>query len=122
MFKRRNKKIEFSEYNPKDKKGVRRNLKGGLLTTFDRMEYFIIQDNSEEEMFKICDTILGGRAVLANFDKLEDNDANEMLLFISGVIYATEGKIFKLDSRLFLFGRKEEYEDGSLLQYIEDTK
>lgn len=119
MFKRKkkNKKIEFTEYHPREKKG-----NNGLLTTFDRMEYFIVQDNSEDELFKICDTILGGRAVLANFDKLDDDSANEMLMFISGVVYATEGRTYKLDSRLFLFGRKEEYEDGSLLQYIEDTQ
>ncbi|HPT89778.1 MAG: cell division protein SepF [Acholeplasmataceae bacterium] len=120
FFKRKKpKQIEFTEYHPKEKKGTKNN---GLLTTFDRMEYFIVQENSEEELFKICDTILGGRAVLANFDKLSDEDANEMLMFISGVIYATEGRTYKLDSRLFLFGRKEEYEDGSLLQYIEDTQ
>lgn len=121
MFRRRKKKVEFTEFNPKDKKNVKKGS-NGLLTSFDRMEYFIVQENNEEELFKICDTIIGGRAVLANFDKLDDDNANEMLLFISGVVYATDGRTFKLDSRLFLFARKEEYEDGSLLQYIEDTQ
>lgn len=119
MFKRRKKKLEFSEYNGngKTKRGT-----NGLLTTFDRMEYYTAEIGDEEEMFKICDTILGGKAVLANFDKLEAEKANHILAFISGVVYATEGQIFKLDNRLFVFGRKEEYEDGSLLQYIEDVK
>lgn len=45
-----------------------------------------------------------------------------MLPFISGVVYAKEGEVYKLDEKLFLFGRKEEFEDGSLYQYVEDTK
>lgn len=118
MLKKKKKKLEFSEYSPngKNKKGT-----NGLLTTFDRMEYYTAEIGDDAEMFKICDTILGGKAVLANFDKLEAAVANHMLAFISGVVYATEGQIFKLDNRLFVFGRKEEYEDGSLLQYIEDV-
>ncbi|MBQ6817763.1 MAG: cell division protein SepF, partial [Bacilli bacterium] len=47
---------------------------------------------------------------------------NEMLAFISGVVYATGGRIEKIEAKSFLFARKEEYLDGSLDQYIEDTK
>ena len=93
-----------------------------LLTSFDKMEYFIIQDKSNDEMFKLCDTILSGRPVLANFDKISTADCNYMLAFISGVVYATEGETLKLGNKLYLFARKEEYEDGSLLQYVEDIK
>lgn len=113
-------KIEFTEYNNyKAKSGKKR---ASLLTSFDRMEYSIVTDNSQDSLMKICDTILSGKAVLANFDKIDPADANEMLSFISGVVYAKEGEIYKLDERLFLFGRKEEFEDGSLYQYVEDTK
>ena len=95
---------------------------GGILTSFDRIQHLVVQNNSQEQLLSICDTILNGRAVLANFDKINANDANYMLSFISGVVYATEGEIFKIDNKLFLFGRKEEFADGSLHQYIEDTK
>jgi len=93
-----------------------------LLTAFDRMEYFIVEKKSDEELFKICDTILGGKPVLANFDRVPSADCNYMLSFISGVIYATEGEAIQVGSRLFSFARKEEYEDGSLKQYVEDIK
>ena len=111
MFGRRKKndKIDFS-----------RNKQ--LLTAFDRMEYFIIQQRSNEEMFKLCDTILSGKPVLANFDKINTADCNYMLAFISGVVYACDGETIKLGTKLFLFARKEEYKDGSLRQYVEDIK
>lgn len=111
--------MEISEYNNKAKGGKKRS---SLMTSFDRMEYCIISENSKEAMLKICDTIISGKPVLANFDKIDPADANEMLSFISGVVYAKEGEIYKLDEKLFLFGRKEEFEDGSLYQYVEDTK
>lgn len=93
-----------------------------LLTAFDRMVYFIFQEKSDEEMFKLCDTILSGKPVLANFDKVKPADCNFMLAFISGVIYACEGQTIQVGNKLYLFARKEEYEDGSLLQYVEDIK
>ena len=116
--KKRN-KIEFSEYNKHKAKGGKN---ASLLTAFDRMEYQIVNDDSKETLLKICDIILSGRAVLANFDRIDTDAANEMRSFISGVVYAKEGEIYKLDKKLFLFGGKEEFEDGSLYQYVEDTK
>lgn len=94
-----------------------------LLTAFDRMEYFIVEKRTNEDLFKICDTILGGRPVLANFDRLTAaQDCNYMLSFISGVVYATEGEVVQVGTKLYLFARKEEFEDGSLKQYIEDIR
>ena len=112
-------KIEFTDYNNHKSKSKR---KSSLLTSFDRMEYSIVTEYTQEVLMKICDTILSGKAVLANFDKISPTDANEMLSFISGVVYAKEGEIYKLDEKLFLFGRKDEFDDGSLYSYVEDTK
>ncbi len=112
MFKKKSKKISTPEFT--------RNKT--LLTSFDRMEYFIIQERSNGEMFRLCDTLLAGKPVLANFDKLEASDCNYMLAFISGVLYASDGETMKLGNKLFLFARKEEYEDGSLRQYVEDIQ
>ena len=86
------------------------------------MVYIIVRDASDDQTMEICDMILSGKPVLANFSKISPSNANEMLAFISGVIYATDGHIEKLESKSFLFARKEEYEDGSLYQYIEDSK
>jgi hypothetical protein len=121
LFKKnQKKKLEFTEYSNYKGKGGKKHA--SLLTSFDRMEYSIVSENSQEILLKICDQILSGKAVLANFDKLDSQDANDMLSFISGVVYAKEGEIYKLDNKLFLFGRKEEFEDGSLYQYVEDSK
>ncbi|MDD3107239.1 MAG: cell division protein SepF [Bacilli bacterium] len=121
LFKRKaKKKLEFTEYANYKGKDVKK--RASLLTSFDRLVYLIVSDNAQETLLNICDTILSGKAVLANFDKLDSRDANDMLSFVSGVVYAKQGEIYKLDNKLFLFGRKEEFEDGSLYQYVEDSK
>jgi len=122
VFKRKKdklNKVQFTEYNNYKSKNKKRS---SLLTSFDRMEYSIVTEHSNDALMKICDIVLSGKAVLANFDKIDAIHANEMLSFISGVVYAKEGEIYKLDDKLFLFGRKEEFEDGSLYSYVEDTK
>ena len=107
--------FEFTEFTKPDKSK-------GLLTSFDQMEYFVLEKRSNEDMLKLCDTLLSGKAVLANFDKMNANDCNYMLSFISGVVYAQAGQVMQLGNKLYLFGGKEQYEDGSLLQYVEDSK
>lgn len=91
-------------------------------TSFERMQHFAVHNNSQKTLFEICDTIKKGRAVLVNFDKIKTEEANYMLAFISGVVYALDGENFKVENKMFLFGTKEVFEDGSLYAYIEETK
>ena len=107
--------LEFTEYNKNDKSK-------GLLTSFDLMEYIIMEERDEQAMFRLCDILLSGKAVLANFDKVNNADCNYMLSFISGVVYARGGEAITLGTKLFLFAGKDELADGSLLQYVEDIR
>lgn len=92
------------------------------LTSFDKIEYTVIKTASDEQVLEISDKILAGYPVLANLENLDKEEANKLLAFVSGVLYAIGGKILKIQSRMFLFARKEEYEDGTLYQYYEDLK
>lgn len=92
------------------------------LTAFDKIEYMVIKNASDEQAIEISDKIMSGSPVLANFENINRDEANMMLAFISGVLYALDGKILKIQSRMFLLARKEEFEDGTLYQYYEDLK
>ena len=93
-----------------------------LMTAFDRMQYFIMEERNDEEMYQLCDMILSGKPVLVNLDKIPVSDCNYILSFVSGVVYATRGEVIKVGERLYLFARREEFEDGSLHQYVEEIK
>ena len=111
----------FGRKKEKEQDNKRYNQKA-LMTSFDLMEYFIVKDRSNEELFKLCDTILSGKPVLANFDKIAASDCNYILAFMSGVVYATDGQVVRISERVYLFARKQEFEDGSLNEYIEDNR
>ncbi len=110
----------FGKNKTKVNKEVEKNQSRKLMSSFDLMEYFIVKDRSDETIYDLCDTILSGKPVLANFDKLSVNDCNYILAFMSGVIYATAGEVITVGERLFLFARQEEFEDGTLREYVED--
>lgn len=92
------------------------------LNSYDKMEYIDVKTATDEQVLMISDKILAGYPVLANFENLKKEDANKLLAFISGVLYATDGQSIRIQSRLFLFARKEEFQDGSLYQYYENIK
>ena len=95
---------------------------GNKITASEKIHFLQVNDSSDEMLFDICAKILDGTPVLANFENLDIKESNNMLAFISGVLYAIEGTSLKVQSKLFLFARKEEFEDGSLYQYYEDLK
>ena len=87
-----------------------------------RFKYATNDSSIELMSFDISNKILDGYPVLVNFEKLGLQESNNMLSFLSGVVYATEGQTLRIQPRLFLLGRKEEFEDGTLYQYYEDLK
>ena len=116
LFKKKKEKYKISSYDQNQVTNKSR------MTAFDKIKYETVKDSTDDTLFNLCDMILDGYPVLAQFEKVSLDEANRMLAFISGVVYATEGRIMKLDNKLFLMARREEFEDGSLYQYYEDNK
>lgn len=90
-----------------------------LLSSFDRMQSETVI--SKDQLFDLCDVIINNRALLANFEKISVEDANYMLTFLSGAVYALGGEVHKTGTKTFLFAKAEEYIDGTIKQYIEDV-
>ena len=105
MFKKRNNKNQSSCY---------------LLSSFDRLEHRIVNDRSE--LLDLCNVLLENRALLANFEKVSIEDANYMLTFLSGAVYALKGEVHKIHTKTFLFGSESEYLDGTLKQYLKERE
>ncbi|MDD3382483.1 MAG: cell division protein SepF [Bacilli bacterium] len=113
LFKK-TKKMKFNEYKNTRSRGI--------MTSYEKMNYFFIQDSSDTELFKIAKSILAGFPALVGLEKVEKRRANEVLAFLTGVVFAHEGDYIKMDEKIYLFAKKEEFEDGSLRQYVKDSK
>jgi len=111
LFKSKNKNTEVMETQNRS-----------ILQARDRIEFKKIDKRSEEVMFSMCDSIIDGRPVLANFDLLDADDCNLIITFLSGCVYALAGDVVQISERLFLFASGESFEDGSLEAYIEDNR
>ncbi len=92
------------------------------LTAYDRLIIYDVPDSSDETLYYMSDKILSGTPILANFSNVDVNQINLMLSFLSGVVYAKQGRTRKFRKFLFLFGGKEEFEDGSLDKFYEDYR
>lgn len=112
------KKTSVDDENAKEK--LKKLKKQTMISSFDKMRAETV--TSREQLLDLCDTIINGHALLANFEKMDVDEANYMLTFISGVVYALKGEIHKTGPKTFLFASEEEYADGTLHQYIEDIK
>lgn len=87
-----------------------------LLTSFERLRNVIVA--SKDELLDLASILKDDRALLANFEKLSLDDANYMLTFLAGVVYALNGEVHKTGVKTFLFASGASYEDGTLKQYI----
>ncbi|PAT01856.1 hypothetical protein CI105_05055 [Candidatus Izimaplasma bacterium ZiA1] len=87
---------------------------------FDRVEFVLFNDDID--VLKTADKLLEGRPLIVNFEEFDKIEANKILTFLSGVIYALDGEIEQIQDKIFLFATKEDYKDGSLRKFVREHK
>ena len=69
-----------------------------------------------------ADSLLKGIPLCLGFGELDIDEANKIIAFLSGVVYAIDGVAKKINDNAFLFARKEEFLDGSLNEFLKNLK
>lgn len=67
------------------------------------MEVNIIKPTSFEDSQNICNTLLSGRPVVVNLEGFDPDDAQRIMDFISGCIYAIKGQYHQISKYIFIF-------------------
>ena len=67
------------------------------------MEVKIIQPTSFEDSQEICNTLLEAKPVVVNLEGFDPDDAQRIMDFISGCIYAINGKYHQISKYIFIF-------------------
>lgn len=67
------------------------------------MEVKIIQPTSFEDSQEICNTLLESKPVVVNLEGFDPDDAQRIMDFISGCIYAINGKYNQISKYIFIF-------------------
>lgn len=74
-----------------------------IRTTTRGLEVCIMKPGSFEDSQDICDMLLSGRAVVVNLEGFDPDDAQRIMDFISGAVYAISGKLHQISRYIFIF-------------------
>lgn len=95
---------ELSEDLPKSKNGFLNNSKPKVVSLNRSMiEVKIVQPTSFEDSQEICNTLLESKQVVVNLEGFDPDDAQRVMDFISGCIYAINGKYHQISKYIFIF-------------------
>jgi cell division inhibitor SepF len=79
------------------------------------IEQLIDDDNRATQLI---DKLKNGNPLVLNFKKLDIMAANKLLAFFAGATYAIGGNTVKVNETTYLFARQEDFNDGSLNEFL----
>lgn len=91
-----------------------------IRTTSKGLEVCIMKPSSFEDSQDICDLLLTGRAVVVNLEGFDPMDAQRIMDFISGAVYAINGKLHQISKYIFIFSPDTIDISGDYLGFIAD--
>jgi cell division inhibitor SepF len=73
-----------------------------IRTTAKGFEVCIMKPTSFEDSQDICDMLMSGRAAVINLEGFDVDIAQRIMDFISGAVYALNGKLHQISSYIFI--------------------
>ena len=73
-----------------------------IRTTAKGLEVCIMKPTTFEDSQEICDMLLTGRAIVINLEGFDDKLAQRTMDFISGSVYAINGKLHRISNCIFI--------------------
>ena len=58
--------------------------------------------------------------LVLNFDNCLISEANEVLLFLTGVLYACDGEIVKIQDKIYLMAQKSDLNGPTLKKFVSE--
>lgn len=99
---------EKSPIPPKKERGVRMERSSSnkiipIRKTPLGLEVCIMKPTSFDDSQDICDVLLEGRAAVVNLEGFDPGEAQRIMDFISGAVYAISGKLHQISKYIFIF-------------------
>ena len=83
---------------------------------FDSLEFYRIQDASK--IYDYAEKIMHRIPIVINFTDCLITEANEVLMFLTGVLYACDGEIVKIQDKIYLMAQKNDLNGPTLKRFI----
>ncbi|HAB61149.1 MAG TPA: hypothetical protein DCE48_10680 [Lachnospiraceae bacterium] len=91
-----------------------------IRTTPKGLEVCIMKPSSFEDSQDICDMLLTGRAAVVNLEGFDPMEAQRIMDFISGCVYAINGKLHQISRYIFIFSPDSVDISGDYLDLVPD--
>ena len=91
------------EEEPKQKNGFLGNKPKVVPMNRSSLEVNVIKPHTFEDSQEICNMLLTNRPVIVNLEGFDPDDAQRIMDFISGCIYAINGKYHQISKYIFIF-------------------
>lgn len=91
-----------------------------IRTTPKGLEVCIMKPTSFEDSQDICDMLLSGRAAVVNLEGFDPTEAQRIMDFISGCVYAINGKLHQISRYIFIFSPDSVDISGDYLDLVPD--
>lgn len=78
--------------------------------------------NSDDDLYLtgLADQLMEGKPLILNFEPLDIDQANKVVAFFSGVVYAIKGEIVNIQEKVFMFATQDVYDDGSMDDFLKE--
>lgn len=91
-----------------------------IRTTPRGLEVSIMKPTTFEDSQDICDMLLTGRAAVVNLEGFDPDEAQRVMDFISGCVYAINGKLHQISRYIFIFSPDTIDISGDYLELVSD--
>ena len=92
-----------------------------IRTTSKGLEVCIMKPTTFEDSQEICDMLLTGRAIVINLEGFDDKLAQRTMDFISGSVYAINGKLHRISNCIFIISPDTVDISGDYLDLIQNN-
>ncbi len=92
-----------------------------IRTTLRGLEVSIMKPTTFEDSQLICDMLLTGRATVINLEGFDDKLAQRTMDFVSGSVYAINGKLHRISSCIFIVSPDTVDISGDYMDLIQES-
>ena len=86
----------------------------------DKIKFYKVED--AEKTLIYADLLMQGFALCLDFRDCPEKDAQQVLYFLQGVNYATDGFPTVMKEKVFLFATKKDLKDKDIKSFINEYK
>ncbi|MBI9009792.1 MAG: cell division protein SepF [Tenericutes bacterium] len=87
---------------------------------FEQLKFFRVTDS--KMIYDYADMLMRRYPIVLNFTDCLISEANEVLLFLTGVLYACDGEIVKIQDKIYLMAQKSDLIGPTLTNFVNDYR